>query len=94
MYNLKRKLKLSDDHKKRIYNKVLSLPSRERLAILSYFWEQKSHFQISRHLSVPVHTIPGLIQSAMNRLRAELLEIAEIYFETYPLINNYKRWRN
>ena len=83
MYELKRKLKLTEEQETLVRNKVLALPRQERLTIYLYFWEQYSYRQIARDLCVPVEVIPRIIQKAMNRIRGELFNMAGIYFETY-----------
>jgi RNA polymerase sigma factor (sigma-70 family) len=93
MYILKKELKLTEEQKEMINNKVLSLPSEEKLAIYLYFWKEFSHLQIARDLGMSVCTISQLIENAMLRLRRDFFEIASEYFETYlpsASLNNYR----
>lgn len=88
MYSLRKELKLTDDQKKMIHDKVLTLPSEEKLVIYFYFWKEYSHLQIARDLGMPVNNISKLIENAMLRLRKDFFEIASEYFETYlPSVN-------
>lgn len=90
MYDLKRALKITEEHEILVCDKVFALPRQERLVIYLYFWEQYSHFQIARDLCLPVNDIPRIIQNAFARLRGELLHVAESYFETYGASNTLK----
>ncbi len=77
------KFRLTEKQEILIREKVSALPRQERLAVYFYFWEQHSYFRIARNLSVPVNDVSILIQSAMVRLRSDLLGIADSYFGTY-----------
>jgi DNA-directed RNA polymerase specialized sigma24 family protein len=87
MYELKRKLQLTKKQEALVRNKVLSLPRKERVIIILYFWDQYSHRQIARYLRIPIETVPRKIQMAMDRMRRDLYEMAGIYFETYAQNN-------
>lgn len=87
MYDLKRELNLTKEHGILVCDKILALPSQERLVIYLYYWEQCSHLQIARNLCLPVSDVPKIIQNAFSKLRGELLEVAGTYFETYGAAN-------
>jgi DNA-directed RNA polymerase specialized sigma24 family protein len=91
MYELKRKLQLTKEQEALVRNKVLSLPKRERVIVILYFWEQYSHRQIARYLRIPIDAVPRKIQKAMDIIRRDLFDIAGVYFETYApkKHNNY-----
>lgn len=83
MYILKRELRLTEDQKNFISNKVLSLPLEEKLAVHFYFWKEYSHYQIARELCMSVSAIAELLENAKIKIRRDLFEIASEYFETY-----------
>lgn len=74
--------KLTEAHEKIIREKISRLPCQERIAIHCYFWEQHSYIHIARSLNVSVSDVAKIIQSALVRLRGELVEVADFYFGT------------
>lgn len=93
MYLLKRELRLNEDQKILIRNKVFLLPKKERDTIELYFWQEYSHLKIAQILNVQVSDVSELIKSALSKLRGDFLGIASEYFEMYSPSNNYKNYR-
>lgn len=92
MYILKKELKLTNEQKEVIQNKVLTLPLEEKMAIHFFFWKEYSMRQIAIDLSIPVSRVSELIEIAMLKLRRDCFEIASEYFETYLPSVDFKNY--
>jgi RNA polymerase sigma-70 factor (ECF subfamily) len=52
---------------------LLALPTRERKAVVLFFYHDLTHREISDVLEIPLGTVKSRLRSAVRRLREDLL---------------------